>query len=390
MRRVALASLSWPLLVAAAPQVAPAPPPGRDVVVTAPAGPVDNDERGLWMQADEAERRLKASNFVIRDAALNAYVRSVLCRTVGEKECGATRVYVTRTPYFNASMMPNGVMQIWSGLFLRVRNEAQLAAVLAHEFAHYKERHSLRLFRDIKGKSNAMAFLSLIPVGGWAAAGIGAAQLGMVGSVFGFSREMERDADAASVSAMTAAGYDPKAAPGIWRQINAEAEATAAARKRRKRSESGMFATHPPSAERIAALDKLSTGRVGDLGADRYRAALAPFWAEFIDDQVKLNDFGATELLLAQLAGDRWTPDLLYARAELYRTRGGAGDHERALGFYEGALAAGAAPAEAHRGLGLCYLRVGQADRGKAAIGRYLQIKPDAGDRAMMTMLAGA
>lgn len=393
MRRVTLALLSWPLLVAAAPQVAPpptsGPPVGRDVVVTAPAGPVDKDERGLWMQADEAERRLKASNFVIRDAALNEYVRSVLCRTVGEKECGATRVYVTRTPYFNASTMPNGVMQIWSGLFLRVRNEAQLAAVLAHEFAHYRERHSLRLFRDVKGKSNAMAFLSLIPVGGWAAAGIGAAQLGMIGSVFGFSREMESDADAASVTAMAAAGYDPKAAPGIWRQINAEAEATAAARKRRKRSEGGLFATHPPSAERIAALDRLAVGRAGDLGADRYRAALAPFWADFIDDQVKLNDFGATELLLAPLAGDRWTPDLLYARAELYRARGGTGDFERAVQFYEGSLASGAAPAEAHRGLGLCHLRLGQGEQGRASIGRYLQIKPDAGDRAMMTMLVG-
>ncbi len=390
MRPVALASLCWPLLVAAAPQVAPPAPPGRDVVVTAPAGPVDKDERGLWMQADEAERRLKASNFVIRDAALNEYVRSVLCRTVGEKECGATRVYVTRTPYFNASMMPNGVMQVWSGLFLRVRNEAQLAAVLAHEHAHYKERHSLRLFRDIKTKTNAVAFLSILPVGGLAAGAIGAAQLGMIGSVFGFSREMERDADAASVTAMAAAGYDPRAAPGIWRQIDAEAQATATARKRRKRSEGGMFASHPPSAERIAALDAQAAGHAGDLGADRYRAALAPFWADFIDDQVKMNDFGGTELLLAQLAGDRWTPDLLYARAELYRARGGAGDHERAIGFYGGALAAGGAPAEAHRGLGLCYLRVGEVDRGRAAIGRYLEIRPDASDRAMMGMLTGA
>jgi hypothetical protein len=64
--------------------------------------------------------------------------------------------------------------------------------------------------------------------------------------------------------------------------------------------------------------------------------------------------------------------------------------HQHGLPHQINALAAGAAPAEAHRGLGLCYLRVGQADRGKAAIGRYLQIKPDAGDRAMMTMLAGA
>ncbi|MEA3061384.1 MAG: hypothetical protein QOJ94_1165, partial [Sphingomonadales bacterium] len=40
--------------------------------------PLDKDEKGLWMEADEAERTLKASNFVVHDEALNAYIKSVL------------------------------------------------------------------------------------------------------------------------------------------------------------------------------------------------------------------------------------------------------------------------------------------------------------------------
>jgi beta-barrel assembly-enhancing protease len=152
--------------------------------------PTDADERGLWMQVDEMERQFKTSNFVIRDAALNAYVRQVFCRTVGEAECRDVRIYLVRTAHFNASMAPNGMMQIWSGLLLRTRDEAQLAAVLGHEYAHYKERHSVRLFRDIKAKTNAAAWLSVIPVGGWVGAGIGLASLGMVGSIFSNSREM--------------------------------------------------------------------------------------------------------------------------------------------------------------------------------------------------------
>ncbi|MBV5324136.1 MAG: hypothetical protein J0626_02070, partial [Rhodospirillaceae bacterium] len=56
--------------------------------------PKDQDERGLWMQAEEYERRLVNSNFVIRDPALNAYVRGVLCREVGEELCGEARIYI--------------------------------------------------------------------------------------------------------------------------------------------------------------------------------------------------------------------------------------------------------------------------------------------------------
>ena len=404
-RALMLAAACWPLLAAASPQAArapaqggPAPTPvqGETVTVIAPSqtGPTDKDERGLWMQADEAERRLKASNFVINDPALNAYVRGVLCREVGARECANARIYITRTPYFNASMMPNGVMQIWSGMFLRVRDEAQLAAVLGHEYVHFRERHTVKQFRQIKGKTNAMALLSVIPVGGLVGAGIGVAQLGMVGSIFGFSRDQEREADAGSVSMLAHAGYDPLAASRIWQQVRAEQEATAIARKHKVRDEGGLFATHPATPERMTDLRTQAAGLAGpnasDLGAARYRAALAPFWAEFIDDQVKLNDFGGTELLLAQLAGDHWTGDLLYARAELFRARGNPGDMETAAKLYADAVAAGGAPPEAQRGLGLSCLRTGRADEGKAALRKYLEMKPGASDRAMMTMMAGA
>ncbi|WP_333999038.1 hypothetical protein [Sphingomonas aurantiaca] len=87
--------------------------------------PTTVDERGVWMEADEDERRLRESPSVIRDPALNAYVRGVLCRTVGDDRCRSVRIYIERVPAFNASMAPNGTMIVWSGLLLRVRNEAE-------------------------------------------------------------------------------------------------------------------------------------------------------------------------------------------------------------------------------------------------------------------------
>ena len=364
------------------------------VAVTPGYQPQDADERGLWMQVDEAERTFKTSNFVMRDPALNAYVRQVFCKTVGEAECKDVRIYIVRTAYFNASMAPNGMMQVWSGLFLRCRNEAQLAAVLGHEYTHYKARHSVKLFRDAKAKTNAMAWLAVLPIGGLAAAGaIAVAQVGLAGSLFANSREMEREADSGSLPMLAKAGYDPKAASRIWAQIRAEDEATAAERKRTKRREGGLFATHPTSPERQADLEKqaavLASPNAIALNANEYRAALAAWWPDFIDDQIKLNDFGGTELLLNQLAGDSWTGDLLYARGELYRSRGQPADFATAAGYYRDAVAKGGAPVEAYRGLGLALLRSGDTAGGQAALKTYLEKKPEAKDKGMIAMMAG-
>lgn len=384
-----LASAAPALAAQAAPSAAAQAAPSAAAQADPAAaqhGPQDADERGLWMQVEDAERRLKGSNFVIRDPALNAYVRGVFCRTVGEAECAGVRIYITRTPFFNASMAPNGMMQIWSGLFLRARDEAQLAAVLAHEYTHYRNRHSLRMFRNIKDKTNAIAWLSFVPFGA-------IAQIGLIGSVFGFSREMEREADGGSVKALAASGYDPHAASQIWGQMLAEFDATAAERKRKRRKEGGMFATHPPSIERMQELKAQAAALPpgGERRASRaeYRAALAPYWADFIDDQIKLNDFGATELLLGQLASEGWTGELLFARGELYRSRGGTGDFEKAAGFYRDAIAAGPVPPEAHRGLGMALLRSGASSEGQAALQEYLRLRPDARDKAMIATLAG-
>jgi beta-barrel assembly-enhancing protease len=361
----------------------PAPVP-----VTAGPGyvPQDKLERGLWMQAEEGERELKNSSFAIKDPALNAYVRTVFCKTVGDAECKDVRIYLVRTPYFNANMAPNGMMQVYSGLFLRVRNEAQFAAILGHEYTHYAKRHTFDFYKDADKK---------LATGNWLGIVIPFIQLAMVGSIFTHSREMEAEADAGSIPLMTRTGYDPHAASAVWEQLRAEMDATAVARKQKSRKDKdrGMFETHPPTAERMATLkvlgDKAATPQSTNLGRSEYRAALAPFWAEFVDDQIKLNDFGGTEFLLESLAKDGWTSDLLYARGELYRARGKPEDLPKAAGFYRDAIAGGTAPTEAWRGLGLALLRSGVKDEGQTALKDYIAKRPDATDRAMMAMLAG-
>ncbi len=79
--------------------------------------PTTVDERGIWMLADDEERQLRESPSIIKDRALNEYVRGVLCRTVGADRCASVRLYIQEMPFFNATMSPNGTMTVWSGLW---------------------------------------------------------------------------------------------------------------------------------------------------------------------------------------------------------------------------------------------------------------------------------
>jgi beta-barrel assembly-enhancing protease len=350
--------------------------------------PQGDDERGLWMQMDEEERMVKTSKFLITDPALNAYVRSILCRTVGVDRCGSTRIYIMRTPQFNAMMAPNGMMVVWSGLLLRARNEAELATVLGHEFGHFENQHSLQSFRDIRAKTDAMAWLSFVPYVGM----IG--QIGLIGSVFEFNRDMERQADLVALDYLADSGYDPMAASDIWEQLRTEMDATAAERNRKsmKDRNGGFFATHPNSGERMnylrAAAIKKGKGNYRD-GAAEYHAALASWWPKLIDDQIKLNDFGATDFLLGQLASTGWTGELLYARGELFRARGKDGDFQKAAELYQRSIDTGAKLPENWRGLGLSLMRSGKKAEGQRALREYLVRNPKAIDRMMIAMMAG-
>ena len=378
--------------------------PGKPVVAkasqqlpsTAGYRPQDKLEEGLWFEMEEQERLLKQSKLLVTDPALNTYVRGVLCRTVGDARCAATRLYIVRTPYFNASMAPNGTTIVYTGLFLRMRDEAQLAAVLGHEYTHFEQRHTLRLFKDIRAKTDALSWLSFIPI-----PYVGMlSQIALIGGIYSFSRDMEREADAGSLGELARAGYDPREASVIWEQLGAENDATAKVRghKSQKDKNGGMFATHPKSTERMATLrDQAAALALAEPGAKRtaeYRAALKQWWPKLIDDQIKLQDFGGTEYLLGTLAGGDpagWTPELLYAKGELYRSRGAPGDFVQAIVAYEAGIASGGALPETWRGLGLARLRLGQAEAGRTALKTYLAKRPNADDALVLaSMVEGA
>ncbi|MEN2748607.1 M48 family metalloprotease [Sphingomonas sp. T9W2] len=334
---------------------------------------------------------------MIRDEALNGYVRGVLCATVGKDRCAATRIYVLRVPVFNASMSPNGTMRVYSGLLLRVRNEAELGAILGHEFGHFERRHSLERFKAQRTGTDLLswaAVLASMAPGYQTRAGYNDMRWSVYGQLYRYKRDQEREADLLGLGYLNAGMLRPQAAASVWRNVMAEAEASSRARGLSKpRYDLFAFsASHPPDVERAATMAALADpqGDGRDDGADRYAKALAPWLPTFLDDQIKLNDFGASDYLIAMLAEPGWTPRLWLARGDLYRTRGNPRDLVNAAEFYANAIAADAALADAYRGLGLSLLKTGRPSEGRTALRRYLHLKPDAPDAGMIAMLAPA
>ncbi len=347
----------------------------------------ESDEKGLWSLMDRAERELARSRFVVREREVNEYIRAVACR-LSDAHCADLRAYVVRTPLFNASMAPNGMMEVWTGLLLRCRDEAQLAAVIGHEMGHYLRRHTLERWRDVRSKSDISAFLGL----GLAAAGAGWAatvtELALLASVFAFNREQEREADAIGVELMAQAGYAPLAAAEVWDQLIAELKASTG-----KPQGNVFFATHPQPQERLEAIRQLAEQRGGDAGErgrDRHRAGLRSIRAMLLEDELSLRQYGRSEIVIEQLLAE--APDdgeLWFAKGEVYRLRWDEGDAQRALAAYERAVNAGGAPPEVHRSLGLVALKTGDRAQAKRAFETYLRVKPDAPDReAIHTLLA--
>lgn len=360
--------------------------------------PTETDEQGLWQLMERAEEEISGSNLLIQDPELLEYLRELIGK-VGGPAAKDMRIYLAHIPEFNAMMFPSGFAVVFSGLLLRMRNEAQLAGVIAHESGHFLRRHMIRSWRDQKRKSDMFAIGAM--AAGVAGAGAGVymgdyvqlAQLATILSLFAYSRAMEAEADAMGARLIAEAGYPPIEMANVWEQLIGEEDASAAYRRKRRRRGT-LFDTHPSEGSRmtdlrISAEELMIPGRPYDTGRARYLDKIASIRPVLLDDQVKLNDPGASQYLLNTLAQDGWNGLLRYYEGEVWRLRNRAGDDTRAAQSYAVAVAYPDAPAEAWRWHGLSLMKEGRSGEGKAALGKYLKMKPSAPDAPFIRQMVG-
>lgn len=351
--------------------------------------PATVDERGMWMEADDYEKALRISKMLVRDEALTGYVEKILCDTVGADRCGGVRIYVMNVPAFNATMSPNGAMTVWTGLLLRVRSEAELGAVLGHEFAHFELRHSLKGFEQRRSTSDVLAWAAVL--GGIAQTDTRDVQVSLLGSLFQFNRGQEKEADLLGLRYLSQSGYPSRAASEVWQHLMEEADATAYGRnlKKRHRYQAGFFDTHPTDLDRADYLleESIKFSDAGNSESKRYYETITPYLPALLESQIKLNDFNGTDYILNGIAANTgWTGELLQARAEMYSARGRPRDLVTATTLYLNAIDAGYRHPETLRGLGLSLVKSGKRTEGGQYLAEYLEALPDAPDAEIIRM----
>src|SRR5215510_10290550 len=108
----------------------------------APAVALSEAEQRVRIQydADQVVRTIAGMDLLYGDAALDGYLQEVVDRLYPDYR-GKLEVHAFKQTSFNAFSMPNGRLYVNIGALLRLTNEAELAALLGHEGAHFTKDH---------------------------------------------------------------------------------------------------------------------------------------------------------------------------------------------------------------------------------------------------------
>ena len=344
----------------------------------------EEDEKRIWKEARELQQRFDRSGLISDDTVITAYVNRVAFKLLPEKvrkEVGF-QIRVLKHPIPNAFALPHGALYIHTGMLARMENEAQLAAVIAHEATHIIRRHTLMTFRNVK---QAAGFASTLAVIGAPAGlpGFGVVVLGSIGAlaaVSGYSQSLEEEADTEGMRLMVDAGYDPGEAVKVIENLERYV-------KQDEIKEPFFFSTHPRLEERRTSyqrlLDAEYQGQPGVQGKEEFTAIMTPALLENAFLELARGRFTfAQETIEKSLATNIDNPRAHYLLAELFRQRGSAGDQEAAEKEYQNTVDLEPSFADAHRGLGLLDYKKGRTDLAREHFKRYLALNPAAKDRA--------
>jgi beta-barrel assembly-enhancing protease len=364
-------SLAFLLAVIAALPVGAAAAVGAEPFSSgAVAKPASEQEQRTWSEAKELRELILASGVVYEDPALTAYVQGVVDRLYPEFK-GTIHVTLLKSPQLNAFAVPDGDIYVNVGLLARFENEAQLATVLAHEGTHFTHRHGYLSAESLKSNAALATFGSLlgVPV---------LPQLIAVSSMFGYSRELETEADEAGYLRLLQAGYDVREAPKVFEHLMREVKAEDI-------QEPFFFSTHPKLKDRLDNMTRLSAHAVsgGDGGErDEYSRRMQHARIDTLESMLSMGRAKQALIVLENEANLReLPPHALYWRGEAYRRRGEAGDTQRAEASYRAAIQTAPGYAPSYRALGIILLKDGRKAEAASNFEHYLELAPQAKDR---------
>ncbi len=251
------------------------------LALTLSACAILREQMGLALVSQETElelgRKLSAQiekkEKPLADSRIQAYVRQLVApiaqRSLQDRPGIVYQVTVIDDPkQINAFALPGGYVYVYSGLLKAADNEAELAGVMAHEIGHVVARHSANQLAAQYG----MELLTQLALGEDAGQlGEMAASLAGAGAMARFSRDDEREADEYGFKYMTACGYDPRALLTFFTRLEQ-------LEKSRPSDLERLFASHPPTPERVNLIEQMITKAGvsgGKLERDKYQKSVA-------------------------------------------------------------------------------------------------------------------
>ena len=331
---------------------------------------VTGDERRVWNQGDEVAQALARGGVIYEDPATTAYVQTVVDRLFPEFQ-GHMQVAILKSAQLNAFALPNGRIYINQGLLARLQNEAQLATLLGHEGTHFTNRHGYQNERSVKDSAAFGAIggmiVPLLP------------QLVAVTSMYGFSREMETEADVNGFARLKRAGYDVHESPRVFEHLIAEIKAEGI-------KEPFFFATHPKLVDRVDNMKKLSAGAPpgGDgTSSIDYSAKMMQVRVDNLDMMLSMGRAKSALVMLSDPERRAELPPYVdYYLGEAYRLRGQEGDAKLAEDEYRKAIEVAPEFAPSYRALGMMRLKANHYVDAQTYLERYLELSPSAPDRS--------
>lgn len=209
----------------------------------------------------------------VADPALARYVAGVGQRVAAVSERGLPYEFVVlNSSVPNAWALPGGKIAINRGLLLELETEAELAAVLGHEVVHAAARHGAQAMqRGMLLQGAVLAAAVGADQREYSNVIVGAASLGaqLINQRHGRGAELESDFH--GMRYMAEAGYDPTAAIALQETFVRLSGGSSPGWL------DGLFASHPPSVERVEQNRQTAAGLPpgGELGRERYQAAIA-------------------------------------------------------------------------------------------------------------------
>jgi predicted Zn-dependent protease len=340
------------------------------------------DEQMLWQKSEQEQRAFESNGFIYPDQALENYLNQIAVKLQVQPADLKIRVKVIKDTRLDAFTYPNGIIYFHSGLLAHMDNEAQLAAVLAHEITHCTHRHALRAFRKFKdqpallravehtlSKSESLQDMARFM-------GIG----GAIATIGGHTRELEAEADRVGIELMARAGYDPREALFIFDQMVSEIE--------QEGFEEPLSGSHPTVRQRIVDLQNLIDAKYPQKGSATqnskiFLAKLAQLFLDNAELDLRQGRFqaaisGVEKHLRIKVDDSR----AYYLLGEIYRQRQQAGDTFKALAYYDRAVILDPNFAAPQKAIGLIYFKEGRRTLARKFFESCIQLAPDSPDKA--------